>query len=358
MTISYRRRTWFQVFGIATIVAVYFLILVGGIVRSTGSGMGCPDWPRCFGKWIPPTNAAELPQNYKEKYVTDRLRKNERVAKMLTALGWTDLAYAILHDKNIREETDFNAVKTWIEYINRLIGVVIGLLIFLTCVLSFAYRKTKPWVVAASLAAFVLVGFEGWLGSIVVSTNLLPGLITAHMMLAIVIVFLLTFAVTKTWGTQITQEIYTHHTWINILLIIAIILSCLQVMWGTEVREAVDITARQLGENRRGDWLTQIGYDFYWHRSFSWAILLVNIGLIYCIQKYNQGARGIIYIGSIFMIGLLVLEIGAGIGMAYFAIPPYLQPMHLLLGTMLVGVQFFVWLVVNQINKDIKQMEI
>ena len=85
-----------------TLASVYFLILVGASVRASGAGMGCPDWPTCFGQWIPPTNEAQLPGNYQEIYAE---------------LGYRD--------------TQFNVVKTWTEYANRLIGVTIGFLIFL-----------------------------------------------------------------------------------------------------------------------------------------------------------------------------------------------------------------------------------
>jgi cytochrome c oxidase assembly protein subunit 15 len=117
----------FRAFGILTVVAVYFLILVGGIVRSTGSGMGCPDWPKCFGHIIPPTSVEDLPDNYKEIFVTKRFEKNRRVASVFSSLGFTTLAEKLVNDKSIYAEVDFDPITTWIEYINRLVGVTIGL---------------------------------------------------------------------------------------------------------------------------------------------------------------------------------------------------------------------------------------
>src|SRR4028118_360369 len=125
----------FRRFGIITIVAVYVLILVGGVVRSTGSGMGCPDWPRCFGSWVPPTDASELPADYREVYSQKRKAKNDRLAATLRRMGFEATANLITNDPSMFEEAQFNALRTWIEYGNRLIGVLIGIFIFITAVL-------------------------------------------------------------------------------------------------------------------------------------------------------------------------------------------------------------------------------
>src|SRR4028119_1014324 len=120
----------FRFVGLLTVASVYLLILVGGVVRSTGSGMGCPDWPKCFGTWVPPTAVSQLPPNYKEIYTEQRVAKNQRIAKTLDQLGFEEVAAQIFAHPTQYVETDFNATKTWIEYLNRLLGALIGVFIF------------------------------------------------------------------------------------------------------------------------------------------------------------------------------------------------------------------------------------
>ena len=181
----------FRQINFLTIVLLYLLILAGGIVRSTGSGMGCPDWPKCFGKIIPPTHISELSDNYKDEFVQERKNKNIRLSNYLSFFGFNDLSKRLLEDKSIYEEEDFNVYKTWTEYLNRLLGALVGLSIFLTFLSSISYFKIKNRIFLISLSSLILVLFQAWLGSIVVSTKLMPGVITLHMIVALLIISLM-----------------------------------------------------------------------------------------------------------------------------------------------------------------------
>jgi cytochrome c oxidase assembly protein subunit 15 len=339
----------FKNFAILTIISIYLLILVGGIVRSTGSGMGCPDWPKCFGQWIPPTQENELPDNYKEVYREKRIAKNERFAKLLDKLGFTDLSFKITKDENVLKEEDFNATKTWIEYLNRVLGVLIGFFIFLTFVFSLPYRKTHKKLVVLTFAAFVLVGIEGFIGSIVVSTNLLPALITVHMLLAIGIVMLLIYALTLIPDTQsntinsvsfVQTNTKTDKYKIVLLekvLLVSIVTSIIQITLGTQIREAIDVIAMQLAD--RNLWIDQLGLSFYMHRSFSLVILALHSYIVFLLFKETSLMKSWAYL----LLCFVITEVLTGVIMAYFAIPAFVQPIHLVLSTVIVGLQFWLW---------------
>ncbi|WP_188502951.1 COX15/CtaA family protein [Pontibacter amylolyticus] len=328
----------FRNIGVLTVLAVYFLILVGGIVRSTGSGMGCPDWPKCFGSWVPPTDVSQLPDDYLEVYKEQRVEKNQRLAGFLDKVG-LDKAAGELRDHPLQHiETDFNVTKTWIEYINRLVGAVIGILIFLTVLYAIPYLKTDKSVFYLSLLSFVLVGFQGWLGSIVVSTNLLPVTITIHMALALVLVALLQYAVIRSQAAFITPRFKASgHLFFVIGLVAAA--TFVQILIGTQVREEVDVVAFEMNGSNRDLWVDQLGLSFYIHRSFSILLLAMHVYMAYLIYKLKDRQLNMMVN---WMMVLLVAEIAFGVIMAYFAIPAFLQPLHLTIATLLFGVQFLI----------------
>ncbi|MBC5773771.1 COX15/CtaA family protein [Pontibacter sp. KCTC 32443] len=337
----------FRRIGILTVIAVYFLILVGGIVRSTGSGMGCPDWPKCFGSWVPPTNVNQLPEDYLEIYKQKRIEKNQKLAGYLDKAGFEEIASYIFSHPSQYIETGFNPTKTWIEYVNRLVGVAIGILIFLTLLYSVPFLKSDPTVFYLSLISFILVGIEGWLGSIVVSTNLLPVTITIHMALALVIVGLLQYAVVRVKERE-SEKSLLYNSVLNLFIWIVLLTTFGQILLGTQIREEIDQIAYTLGEAQRDKWIENLGIDFYIHRSFSIVIVLLHAYLAYKLYKLKDKQ---ITFWTNAMLVIVSAEIVFGIIISYFAIPPVLQPLHLTFAALLFGVQFMILIVYYYASK-------
>lgn len=288
--------------------------------------MGCPDWPRCFGSFIPPTSIDQLPADYKEKYAALREKKNVKFAKYLSAFGFKDTAEKILNDKSILQETEFNPLKTWIEYLNRLVGVAIGFFILMLTYRSVKFRKTDPAIFRTSVIVLVLVIFQGWFGSIVVSTNLTTWTITLHMFLALLMVVLLAYLQNRSsqQKTVLDKGAFAL-TWAAISLLFV------QVFLGTEVRTAIDMVSSYMP---RDQWMGAVGKVFINHRTFSWAVLGTQLILIAKIRK-TVGLKSL-------SLPLIILILGAfltGVGMAYFGVPAVLQPLHLTLAAMAIGTE-------------------
>lgn len=314
---SLRHEQQFRRLALLTVITIYLVILAGGIVRGTGSGMGCPDWPKCFGQWVPPTDVSQLPSNYQEIY---------------SHRGYGD--------------TLFNPVKTWIEYLNRLLGVLTGFFIFLTFLSSLRFLKTDRAITALSFAAFILVGFQGWLGAKVVSNLLAPWIVTLHMLVAIVIVGVLLYVTTRSYSAVLPGDEIKSKKSISRFLIISTVVLLLQILLGTQVREEVDYVAHQLGEGARDQWAENLGIKFAVHRSFSWVVIFTQ--LLWFWQFRREQTQGLTALLSKVAIGLTLVQLVSGIALAYLGMPDFIQPIHLTIAIVALGIQFVLVLLVNK----------
>jgi cytochrome c oxidase assembly protein subunit 15 len=330
----------FQKVNLLTIVLLFVLILAGGVVRSTGSGMGCPDWPKCLGCYIPPTSSADLPKDYKQKYVAGRLAKNQRLAKTLDVFGFSDLANRLRQDKSILVPEEFNAAKTWTEYINRLIGAITGLFLFFTTVYAFSYWKNNKLILLISILNLILVGFQAWLGSIVVSTNLVAWIVTVHMLLALAILALsiYTYHLAKVDGKPTLSTIPIIH----IVTLLTIILSVVQITFGTEVREKIDAVSTRLSGYRDG-WVNSAGQVFLQHRDVAILVLFINV-MLYALIRRHFSRHSVQQQLMSFNFLIIMLQILTGISLSYLSLPPVAQMLHILFASLMFGAQFYLML--------------
>ena len=306
-TTSERR---FRRFGILTIASVFFLIFVGGLVRSTGSGMGCPDWPKCFGQWVPPSDISQLPPDYKEQFKTAT-----------------------------HEVADFDVYKTWTEYINRLIGVTTGLFILLTVFFAVPYLKKDKTVFWLSFLAFILVGFQGWIGAKVVDTNLAHWMVTIHMIIALVIVGLLIYTITRSQDFVIEQQ--NNDNMLKGLMFAMLCFSLIQTVSGTQVRENIDQLAAIMGEQNRPYWVSKLGSWFTFHRSASLTSFIVTLAVVRkCRNAFHRNS--IVYKAALALILLICVQIASGKILDVWGFPKQIQSIHLFIGSLIVGIQLFI----------------
>jgi heme a synthase len=312
-----------------TLVFIYLVVIAGSFVRITGSGMGCPDWPKCFGQYIPPTDEKVLPADYKDIYASKRGKKIERFANFLEKIGFSEVANKMRQDKSALIEQDFNPRKTWTEYINRLFGVFAGFGVLFVFIGVLRKYRTRKMVLLATSNLIILV-IQAWFGSIVVATNLVPWTITLHLFLALVIIVLQLLLVIEVSNTQnkklITSPKVRNFVWT------VLIITFVQLFLGTQVRESIDLLVKQ-GYSRQY-WVNHLGIPFFIHRSFSWLVL---IGMVY-VFWLNKKTDNLKIIATSFY--LLLLEILTGVLLAYADMPGLVQTSHLLFATVLFGVLF------------------
>lgn len=309
------------------LVAIYLVIIAGSFVRISGSGMGCPDWPTCFGQWVPPTDVSELPEGYQKQYLEQRKKKLDKFCGVLIAFGMNKTAEKLQNDPYVLTEQDFNVGNTWTEYINRLFGFLAGnLMLGAFFWILLKYRKRK--IMLISIVNLILMGFQAWFGSIVVASNLVPWTITVHMFLALVIIFLQIYLI---YLISPRQQVKIHvKSWVKYLLWFVCFITIYQMFLGTQVREEIDMLVIR-GYSREA-WIDMIGLPFIIHRSFSWMVLI----LITLVAVVNEKHEKLPIIRWIFV--LLAVELTSGVLLAYADMPGLVQTAHLVFAVTILGI--------------------
>lgn len=286
------------------LVTVFLVIAAGAVVRMTQSGMGCPDWPTCFGKWIPPTNASQLPPDY-EKYLKQQ-----------------DIDHT------------FNVFHTWTEYINRLLGALLGFFLLVQFAWSLKLWNTNRKIIWLCLFTLLLTGFQAWLGKKVVDHNLAAVKITTHMLVALLIAAL---SFTTIHLLQPVKKLYNKSMYT--ITLVALLLLIVQIILGTQVRQQIDAISKALNYENREYWIAKLDYLFYMHRFFSLVVAGFCMYLFVRFKKLNAAP-----VSTKLILFCVAGEIVLGLIMAYINIPAFAQPLHLMLSAILFIAIYNNWL--------------
>lgn len=327
-----------------SLVLIYLVIIAGATVRMTGSGMGCPDWPKCFGYYIPPTQVEELLWKPNHEYNKGQvIIKNNSLWVANSSFTTKD----VYNPSDWKEYTkhdyaEFNPYHTWVEYINRLCGALAGLSCLILFVLSFKYWKTKKSVVLWTGIVLALLVFNAWLGATVVFSVLNPVKITTHMIAALLNVAALIYLIHL---ARINKKyVGKYDSAFHIFTWVAMLFSLIQIGLGTQVRQFIDVQTKS-GITDVSVWLANPDVTFYIHRTFSFVIFFVNLYLFLRNKRLNLGNTKMNWIML-----LLILEIITGILMYYIHFPFGTQAAHLVLAAVMYGLQFAIILETSKNN--------
>ena len=315
------------------LVSIFLVILAGSVVRMTGSGMGCPDWPKCFGYIIPPTEESAVSWEANREYHKGQMIIHDQELLIATSDFNTSEEFNDTH-WSVYEKHDyavFNVAHTWTEYINRLLGAFSGLPVLILFLLCLKMIRKDALLTVLALGILLMLGFEAWLGKVVVDSNLSEYKISLHMIGAMFIVALILLLMRRAKAGGIAVEV---SKWYRILIIAIILLGLVQIGLGTLVRENIDQIAKD-GTIARIDWVDNLSAKFLIHRSYAWVVMIA-VGLAFYVKRQKK-----FDLPEIQGLAIVVLaEIGVGALLSYAGMPALLQPVHLLLGFIMFALAF------------------
>ncbi len=328
--IARMQTTWFQKLAIAALASVLVLMFVGATVRVSGSGMGCPDWPKCWGRLIPPTAAEQVDFDALPIEVFQR------------KAAWMGRDPEEVTPDTLREI--FNPRHVWTEFVNRLTSLPVGLFAMATLVAAFWQIRRRPWVFVCALLSVIVIGVNAWMGARVVFSGLQPGVITAHLALAMGLLGLLVYCAwagtAMPWRIRMADASAHRATRVAVGLLLLVIV--LEGIGGAQVRELTDELSKQYNNAPRETWIGELEQSLWYitHRSFSWVVLATAAAAYFLSWKYRSGGIGIVE-HTVF--GLVLIQMVLGVVMAQLGIFAWVQVLHVGLAAFLLAMTWLWW---------------
>ena len=338
---------------LASLIFTYSLIFIGGLVRVSGSGMGCPDWPTCFGELIPPTTIEQIswyPQT--EFEVGDMIVHNDTL--WVSEFHFTTLASfgsENWHPYEKHNYAKFNVTHTWIEYFNRLFGATTGLVITMAMILALLIRKQFPRVALATVGAFLLTGFEGWLGAKVVDSHLAPMVITLHMLFALIIVSLLIYALLtlKLNSEPLSDSSYDIKipTYLKFLWGVTVV----EILLGTHMREGLENLAIAFPSRSVDFLMTTLGTFKYIHTGVGILLVALTAILWNKIMMHSISSTSVIVLIKC-LLGLFIFQVGMGELMVFGEFSPSFRLLHMWGASLSIGVIMAMFICVEHTQQE------
>ena len=311
----FQKLNWILVF------MTFDLIVFGAFTRLTDSGLGCPDWPGCYGTSNPFHALTDIQQ-----------------AESAWPTGPVTM------------------IKAWIEMIHRYLAMTVGALILVQVAVALSKLKLlgkKPLL--GSLGLLLLVCIQGAFGAWTVTLKLQPIIVTTHLMLALVLLACLTAYAQQSWELQSStvrtiriRPLSAQFLALSFLILFTQVFlgawvstnyavlacpefpTCLGSAWPeTNWTEGFTLW-RQLGQNAQGEFISPVTLQtIHWaHRLFAMAVLVVLGALGFNALKLATSVlSGLSQIAKL-LLGLLLLQVITGISNVIFQWPLLAALLH------------------------------
>ena len=291
-----------------TVILLYILILVGGFVRITESGDDCPDWPKCYGSWVPPLSIDDIPDKF--------------------------------------NPTQDKVYGSWIEYFNRMVGVILGISMIYTFVKSFYFFKQFQTLFYGSLLSLLFIIIAGWFGGQIAEningTNIIYQYsVSIHLYIAILTIISLIYTTNKSFllmnPNLESNSIYSPS--VAYLLYIILALNLFLVFSGSFVRTFLDnaILTDLSYSLRMEHYINKTGLIKFLHPILGFSMIAL-CGILWNhvinISKSSNAIKSFIKI-LLLLIGMQIL---IGEGLRFNMIHESFRLYHLWLSTVILGI--------------------